>query len=481
MWDKWVEVTAQTVLLDREEALQNAVRRFGRREEYAYSEEAIAAMQPGRQRLLMFEKCRARLLAQMAKPVTKKSDAGMGIRLSYEQTRLFNVMRDTMLLRFYGGDVKEYMRDIEFILGVVPHAMDIYSKAAVILPRRSGKTLVQSTVGACTLLSQPTGNVLAYNMTNQQGIQWQKEVVNRCKLLKNDPDFAWNVAAEHNGKYVEFNRTGIVHGTNTTLYVFGNARDARNAQNLRSTGANALLVALDEGMFFCSEAYQVILPTIANGAAMVITSSTPPYNSPALGMLTSKLPNGRPVLRTINWRKQCLACENREKKTQTEVECHHHASRPLHFRSRTDEEILEALMRPFGDAYATEMLNRGHQSNAKPYFDAEAMNDLFDTSNDNEEEDSNMPLPPHVIPGLSTTSRYFLVSCDPGGQYGTTTTGSDWTLTSAVFTRVLPGQPALDSPPKGDVTQLYCVVRSSSSSSWPIHPCAPGGGKKGFP
>ena len=252
-WGAWIDQVEHRVLTDRHEALRNACRRFGRRDQYDYSPEALAAMQPGRRRLLAFMRCTGKMLARMALPPEK---GGQGIRLSYEQHRLFNVMRDAMLVRFYGGDTRDYLADLEFLEGITARPGDVYSKVAIILARRSGKTMTQTTVGGVTLLSQPDGNVLEYNMTQDQAKSWFSEAWGRCELLKNDDEFAWSCKAKSDGKSAQFRRHHI-KGNHTRLRVYGNARDPRNAQNLRSTGNNAALVCWDEGLFYHPEAYKV--------------------------------------------------------------------------------------------------------------------------------------------------------------------------------------------------------------------------------
>ena len=270
MWDQWAQVTAQTVLLEREEALRDATRRFGRREEYAYSEEAVEAMQPGRQRLLMFEKCRARMLRANGQARTQK---GHG--------HPHELRADPPLQRHARHDALTHVWKRHSGL---PEGHSICKRSGPKRRRRVhqgghypgttvGQDLDPDDGGRIALLSQPSGNVLNYNMVQSQALQWQNEVMSRCKLLENDPDFMHTIDNMHKGKYVVFNRTGTVKGNNTTLFVFGNARDERNAQNLRSTGNNALLVCMDEGLFFCQGAYKVgfsfIFPPLAHAHVII--------------------------------------------------------------------------------------------------------------------------------------------------------------------------------------------------------------------
>ena len=42
----------------------------------------------------------------------------------------------------YGGNISAYLHDLRYISRVSTEARDLYTKAAIILARRSGKTLV---------------------------------------------------------------------------------------------------------------------------------------------------------------------------------------------------------------------------------------------------------------------------------------------------------------------------------------------------
>ena len=75
-----------------------------------------------------------------------------------------------------------------------------------------------------------------------------------------------------------------------------------------------------------------MLPVLANGAAFVITSSRPPYGSPALGMIDAVTDDGRRVMEKCDWRRMCVGCQHREKVLENEVECNHLGTKPLEFR-----------------------------------------------------------------------------------------------------------------------------------------------------
>lgn len=68
VWADWIERVEATALAERQAALVDAARSFGRRDEYDYSPAAMAAMRPGRRRLLQFMRCAGKMMAKMALP-----------------------------------------------------------------------------------------------------------------------------------------------------------------------------------------------------------------------------------------------------------------------------------------------------------------------------------------------------------------------------------------------------------------------------
>jgi len=65
-------------------------------------------------------------------------------------------------------------------------------------------------------------------------------------MLKGDAEFDWTCRQKTMGKRAVVKRR-YVKGRDTILRVYGNALDPRNAQNLRSTGNNPILICWDEG------------------------------------------------------------------------------------------------------------------------------------------------------------------------------------------------------------------------------------------
>ena len=78
MWDTFLDAASAQVLHERHESNARAARRFGPREDYAYTNEARAALEPGRARLDAVMRCKKKLLAKLALPPER---GGHGIQV----------------------------------------------------------------------------------------------------------------------------------------------------------------------------------------------------------------------------------------------------------------------------------------------------------------------------------------------------------------------------------------------------------------
>ncbi len=115
---------------------------------------------------------------------------------------------------------------------------------------------------------------------------------------------------------------------------------------------------MDEFAFFHDEAFKVIFPTAANGAAIIMTSSRPPHKTTVMTLQHQIARHTkRRVLRTLDWRRTCDECRVREQSTGKMVECEHIVKAPMHFRSFLNMLRVETLLEPFDGAGRTEMYN----------------------------------------------------------------------------------------------------------------------------
>lgn len=141
---------------------------------------------------------------------------------------------------------------------------------------------------------------------------------------------------------------------------------------------------MDEFLFFDPRALPVILPTLANGAALVLTSSIAPNAADDLMRLfDAKYSDGTRVVTVLNWIEACPACT----KANRADRCTHVVRRPQHFQKGTDQvrpcllvgtnhcshpyvqDRLRALLGVFGGGHwEREMLNVADEPTRKPAF-----------------------------------------------------------------------------------------------------------------
>ncbi len=342
-------------MADRRERLS----RFGEKMDYENRADLDEMSKPGRARLILFEDAWKLLLRQLYEREGKI--------LSEDQEQLGKEMRNAMLIKFYGslGDVE---KDISWLRAKYGFAGEVYNTVAVLYPRRHGKTLVQALISACVLISQLGGNVMAYNYTGNHAKTWYDLCYKFLGYMRNDSRFGWHEESRSGNKLII--SQAINNGRLAKLWVFGNASDGRKATSLRGTGEDAFLINLDEFAFFHDEAFKVIFPAAANGAALVLTSSRPPHKTTALDLLDEVTETGRATVHKLDWRRLCPLCRDLEQKTGRAIdECSHTVRAPIHFRSFLDTKRVISLLKPFGDAGRTEMQNETMGAIPIPLFE----------------------------------------------------------------------------------------------------------------
>ena len=145
--------------------------------------------------------------------------------------------------------------------------------------------------------------------------------------------------------------------------------------NVRGTGRKVVMVMFDEFLFFDPRALPVILPTLANGAALVMTSSIAPNAADDLMRLfDARYPDGTRVVKVINWIEACPTCSAQNRADR----CTHVTRRPQHFQNGTDVERLKALLKTFPGAYEREMQNQVDEPTRRPAFDKKLIDNLVD-------------------------------------------------------------------------------------------------------
>ncbi len=84
-----------------------------------------------------------------------------------------------------------------------------------------------------------------------------------------------------------------------------------------------------------------ILPTLATGAAFIMTSSVAPDgDNPMMRLMDTKYKDGTPVVKQIDLNNACNAC----KRKGLEKRCTHRVKQPEHFHSHTGNERMSLLM-----------------------------------------------------------------------------------------------------------------------------------------
>ncbi len=375
-----------------------------RRYEYQDVPEYQAARDAGRARLARYEAALQYLFDR-------------GVKLGYLQREFMKVVRLVGLKRMFGDTLLANLGYLRERFGV-----DRIMRAVCILfPRRSGKTTVQTIDAACTAVSQPDGNVVSFNLTGRQSAAWLKQCMLYMQMFKGSAHFDWT---EYDRKLPE-RITIRAHATGTlnTVSAYPGAQ-AGSFDNLRGMGFKLMKLYLDEGAFFDERGIPVMAPLLANGAALIVTSSIAPggARTGAMRLLDAKEDDGRPAVLELNFGQGCSACVASGHGDQ----CGHRVSRPQHFQSRADMRFLRNLMQPFeGGAYEREMLNQYDRPLITPAFDPAAVARLRDHARD-------------VDVVALGDQRHVYVSLDPHGQGM-----SEATVVSVLQSRHVPGKDAL--------------------------------------
>jgi hypothetical protein len=129
-----------------------------------------------------------------------------------------------------------------------------------------------------------------------------------------------------------------------------------------------MIIFADEFLFFNHAVLPAMLPTLATGAAFIMTSSvSPDGDNPLLKLLAAKYPDGTDVVKNLNWNKSCQQCERRGLADR----CTHISREPQHFQSHAGHERLMCLMSHNKESYDREMLNIGGLPTIKAAFNTE--------------------------------------------------------------------------------------------------------------
>lgn len=264
-----------------------------------------------RNRVLAFERCRSELYRLI--------DDVYDMRPSADQHRLFDLMRDTMFIKFYNGDISALMADADWLRETL-QVQDVKDGLQVEYPRRSGKSwteIIVSIVTALSISAKSVGNIYCISPTAEQARDWLSQFMQFLSLMKDHPEFGYTVLQHREGKNVVIRSKYT--GREVTITVRGNASQKAHVNSLRGGGKGLLLLILDEFNFFCDEAFGVILPLLANGAALVLTSSMAVKEKVAAALAEACYKNGDKVLHVVRWRVGCTECTQKQEQTGKQV------------------------------------------------------------------------------------------------------------------------------------------------------------------
>jgi len=163
---------------------------------------------------------------------------------------------------------REIDQERDFIRKQV-HTTGLFEQAAVTLPRRSGKTVVQTILAAVVAVSQPDGNVCCFNLGSRQSKEWLAQVLGVLRLFKGSEEFHWKLEHIDSSECIALTNS---LGTKVTVSSYPGPRDA-DASNYRGMGTRLMLLLYDEFYFFPNVVYTTTLPLAKNGAAILMISS----------------------------------------------------------------------------------------------------------------------------------------------------------------------------------------------------------------
>lgn len=432
LWVEYGRDVAEHTLRTRREHLRRAVRGFGLRESYAFRDEVLDALKPGRTAVLRWESCRSVILAAW-REVEDKSFSG-------DQVRYIDESRNASLIKMYGG-----FRFVEadFVwLSKTLRATISADSLAIIQPRRQGKTLTATFISAVTFLTHPSGNVATFCPLFNQAAEWLNAFRSWVDLVQRHAYFGWTIEKEHAGRRLMVRQRSS--GRVVTLTSHGSGSNERAAQSLRGVAANVILVNIDEFFFLVGAAYKVIIPAAANGATILATSSNPAQANVGADILEAVYPDsGRKIFRVLDWRPRCEGCKRIEMEQNIKIECRHLGivqAPGNDVRSVTDQLRQKGLLEPL-QAYDTEMLNAPPEGQATPLFEPEFVEEAFGLQ--------------HVPMDLGrATQTHFFVSCDPGSAVDR----SDTAIVSGTFVYSGDSLEELHSENRFDTHLVVCIA-----------------------
>jgi hypothetical protein len=315
-----------------------------------------------------------------------------GLKFGFTQKQLINVARLILLKRMFGTGLPAALIELQLKYAF----KELYEQAAVTLPRRSGKTVVQTVLAAVIAVTQPEGNVCCFNLGGRQAKEWLAQAIGIMRLFRGSK-FDWRLVNIESKEYIS-----IVNCTGTAAKVssYPGPKDA-DASNFRGMGTKLMLLLYDEFYFFKEVVWSTTLPLAKLGAPiLMISSMSKTYDDAVRRMIYHKLDNGENLFLLFDWMRACPDCVARGQANT----CDHIENRPQHFEPRGSLRRMRGLMQHFGnESFERELMNTAAASNRLPVFLPEWLAPLRNRAND-------------FAPLMERAYPEFFIGVDPAGK-----------------------------------------------------------------
>jgi len=261
-----------------------------------------------------------------------------GFQMGFLQRQLMHVAKLILVKRIFGSQLEQERHYLRIRLGI----RRLCEQAAVILPRRAGKTVTQTILAALVAVTQPDGNVCCFQIGSRQSKSWLAKVINVLRYFRGTK---WDWKLVHIDSKERIVITNCC-GTTVSITSYPGPRDA-GATNFRGEGDKLMLLMYDEFYFCHPSVWPTTLPLAKLGAAILMISSMSKNHDDAVRrMIYSKVPQtGEDLFLLLNWLRACPECQEKG----TANTCTHIEHRPQHFEPRSGMGRMKALMAPHGD------------------------------------------------------------------------------------------------------------------------------------
>lgn len=297
-----------------------------------------------------------------------------GVRLGYLQVRTMKSIKTSLVKVLFKAQL---LGNTNYLL-TVHDIKEIFDAVVILFPRRSGKTTVQTIAGAAIGVSQPNGNVVSFNITGRQARMWLSQCRKYLMTYMKSDEFRFEVVNENMNEFVRIK--SIAAGTINTICAYPGSQ-GKDFKNLRGVGEDLCMCFVDEGYWFSEEGVPVLVPLLANGAALVITSSVGAGGPRAglMAILDAQYDDGTLAVKEINYSTTCEECQAAN---IPEGRCTHVYHRPQGFQSNFSQLRTKVLLTPFEGVHERELLNRQDKPPTEPVWSTRSILNMFDDSRD---------------------------------------------------------------------------------------------------